>query len=221
MKKFFQDFKKFISRGNIIDMAVGVIIGGAFSAIVTALTNKIIMPLINALLALGGTGLESARTVIGQPVYKVVGDATSGIDWSATIYIDWGAFITAVIDFFLIALVLFLILKAVMKSSELFRQATESVKKGRLTKEEKDDMKAKELNYKDKAVVKAYREEKVKEAELAKAEAEEKAKAEAEEKYRNSTEGLLKEILATLKENGVSETDAKKAVKKAKEKVKA
>ena len=50
MRKFFRDFKAFISRGNVIDMAVGVIIGGAFSAIVTALTNKILMPLINYLL---------------------------------------------------------------------------------------------------------------------------------------------------------------------------
>lgn len=221
MKKFFQDFKKFISRGNIVDMAVGVIIGGAFSAIVTALTNKIIMPLINALLALGGTGLESARTIIGTPVYKVIGDATSGIDWSATIYIDWGAFITAVIDFFLIAMVLFIVLKAVMKSSELFRQATESAKKGRLTKAEKIEMKEKGLDYKDKAVVATYRAEKVKEAEIAKAEAEAKKKAEEEEKYKNSTEYLLKEILATLKENNVSEEEAKKAVKKAKEKIKA
>lgn len=54
MKKFFQDFKKFISRGNIIDLAIGVIIGNAFSAIVKALTDKIIMPLINWVLSFGG-----------------------------------------------------------------------------------------------------------------------------------------------------------------------
>ena len=54
MKKFFADFKKFISRGNIIDMAVGVIVGNAFSAIVKAFTDKVIMPLINLLLSLGG-----------------------------------------------------------------------------------------------------------------------------------------------------------------------
>ena len=47
MKKFFAEFKKFIQRGNVIDLAVGVIIGGAFSAIVTALTNNILMPVIN------------------------------------------------------------------------------------------------------------------------------------------------------------------------------
>ena len=64
MKKFFQDFKKFIAKGNIIDMAVGVIVGNAFSAIVKSLTDKIIMPLINYLLALGGSGLDSAFTFL-------------------------------------------------------------------------------------------------------------------------------------------------------------
>ena len=58
--KLVSEFKEFITKGNILDMAVGVIIGSAFSNIVTALTNKILMPLINALLAMGGNGLESA-----------------------------------------------------------------------------------------------------------------------------------------------------------------
>lgn len=57
IKKFFSDFKKFISRGNVVDMAIGVIVASAFTAIVTALTNGIIMPFINWLLALGGQGL--------------------------------------------------------------------------------------------------------------------------------------------------------------------
>lgn len=109
MKKFFSDFKKFISRGNIVDMAVGVIIGTAFSAIVTALTNKIIMPFINLLLSIGGeNGLEAAVTVL-KPAY-----VDGALDLANSIYIDWGAFITAIINFFLIALVLFLILKAMM-----------------------------------------------------------------------------------------------------------
>ena len=65
MKKFFQEFKKFITRGNVIDMAVGVIIGSAFSAIVKAFTDKVIMPLVNLLLSLGGeNGLEGAFTFL-------------------------------------------------------------------------------------------------------------------------------------------------------------
>ena len=64
IKQFFADFKKFISRGNIVDMAIGVIVASAFTAIVTALTNKIIMPCINWLLSLGGAGLDSAYTFL-------------------------------------------------------------------------------------------------------------------------------------------------------------
>ena len=106
MKKFFQDFKKFIAKGNIIDMAIGVIVGNAFSAIVKALTDKIIMPLINYLLALGGSGLDSAFTFLKK---ATLADGT--VDLANSIYIDWGAFITAIINFFIIALTLFVILK--------------------------------------------------------------------------------------------------------------
>ena len=98
MKKFFKEFKTFISRGNIVDMAVGVIIGSAFSAIATALTNKIIMPLINLLLSIGGeNGLEKAYTFL-KKVYDVNGE----LDLTKSIYVDWGAFITAIINFFII-----------------------------------------------------------------------------------------------------------------------
>ena len=108
---FFAEFKKFISRGNIVDMAVGVIIGGAFSTIVTALTNKIIMPFINLLLSLGGeNGLEKAYTFL-KKVYDVNGE------------IDWGSFITAIINFFIIAFVLFIALKTAMKANEVFKDA--------------------------------------------------------------------------------------------------
>lgn len=151
VKKFFGDFKKFISRGNVIDMAVGVIIGGAFSAIVTALTNKIIMPLINMLLSLiGGNGLESARTILGNPVYNnpEIG-VESGINWASTIYIDWGAFITAIIDFFLIAFVLFLILKTIMGAQGYWKK---SVKEWP-NKEERKVLKAEGVDMKDRKTV--------------------------------------------------------------------
>ncbi len=203
MKKFFKDFKAFISRGNIIDMAVGVIIGGAFSTIVKALTDKIIMPVINWLLALGGSGLDSAYTFL-KKAYQVdptTGLATNVIDLSKSIYIDWGAFITAIIDFLLIAFVLFIILKAVMKSSALLREASDKAKQGKLTKEQKQELKSLGIKKKDKEAVALYLEGKKQEEEKAKAEAEAKAKAEEEEKYKNSTEYLLKEIRDLLKEN--------------------
>ncbi len=113
MKKFFQEFKAFITRGNVIDMAVGVIVGGAFTAIVTALTNQIFQPLINWLLALGtgdGAGLETAVTML-----KEVKDATGAVDMTKSIYIDWGAFITAIINFILVAFILFCIVRMLNK----------------------------------------------------------------------------------------------------------
>ena len=68
MKKFFGEFKKFITRGNVLDMAVGVIVGGAFTAIVNGLTNFILKPLINALLALifGDGSFDNAITILGK-----------------------------------------------------------------------------------------------------------------------------------------------------------
>lgn len=108
MKKFFAEFKKFISRGNVMDMAVGMIIGGAFTTIVTALANGILKPLINFAIykCLGGNSLDDAFTFLVRSFQE---DGT--LDLANSIYIDWGAFIAAIINFLLIALVLFLIVK--------------------------------------------------------------------------------------------------------------
>ncbi len=110
-KGFLAEFKKFITRGNIIDLAVGVIIGAAFSAIVTALTNKIIMPLINLVIyaCTGGSGINLITIINGQEYWKII-DGVKTVN-PEVIYIDWGVFIEAVINFFLIALVLFIIVK--------------------------------------------------------------------------------------------------------------
>lgn len=114
LKELWGEFKKFISRGNVVDMAVGVVIGTAFTAIVNAVTKGILMPLVNWAVtsATGGQGLEGLRTVLGTPAYVL--DEVNGaqiIDWASTNFIDWGTFINAVIDFLLIALLLFTILK--------------------------------------------------------------------------------------------------------------
>jgi len=97
-KGILTQFKEFISRGNILDLAVGVIIGQAFQKIVAALTEQIIMPTI--LFLSGSKSLAEIKTVIGRS--KETG---------ADIAIYWGAFIQAVIDFILIAAVLFVIMK--------------------------------------------------------------------------------------------------------------
>ncbi len=139
-------------------MAIGVIVASAFTAIVTALTNKIIMPCINWLLSLGGTnGLESAYTFLKR-VYTIDADGNSVIDLTKSIYIDWGAFITAILNFFIIAFILFLILKAFNAASKftkdmnqkfiaLSKREIKKLKKQGLTEEEikkVDEQKAEE-----------------------------------------------------------------------------
>lgn len=183
MKKFWADFKKFISRGNIVDMAVGVIIGSAFSAIVTSLTNKVIMPLINKLLAMSGGGLEKAYTFLD----KVVDPVTNEVILEKSIYIDWGAFITAIINFFIIALVLFTILRIVMRSRKMLDEMSKRARRGRPTREQKKVLLERGVNIKDREAVVA---------ELAKIEQEKKEKAAAEAKlnHKPTQEELLTQI---------------------------
>ena len=90
MKKFFSEFKTFITRGNIVDMAVGVIVGGAFTAIVNGLSNFILKPIINYLLALmlGKNALTEVYTFLGDKAY--LEDGT--IDLANCFYIDWGSY---------------------------------------------------------------------------------------------------------------------------------
>lgn len=188
IKTFFGDFKKFISKGNIVDMAVGVIIGGAFSAIVTALTNKILMPLINLLLSIGGeNGLEKAYTFL-RKVYA--SDGT--IDLTKSIYIDWGAFITAIINFFIIAFVLFLIIRAMMRANMMYDDA-----KKFSTKEYKAQRKAVKEQAKQEG--RKFREVWAEYEERLEREKTEKEKiAEANKPKIESQEDILKDIRALL-----------------------
>ena len=195
MKKFFNEFKTFITRGNVLDMAVGVIVGGAFTAIVNALSNNILKPLINAFLRLilRGDGLSDIYTFL----HKVTAEDGT-VDLANSIYIDWGAFINAIINFFIIAFVLFLIVKAINNFKDGNKRLREEAKNRRLDKAEKAELAANGVDVKDRAAVNAYFANKKAEAKAA----EEAAKqAEAEEAAKNSTEGLLKQILAELKEN--------------------
>ena len=194
MKKFFGEFKKFITRGNVLDMAVGVIVGGAFTAIVNGLSNNVLKPLINYLLAVifGDGSFEKAITVLGKPVY--LEDGT--LDLAKTIYIDWGAFINAIINFFLIALVLFCIVKAINSVAENKKKLVEDMKEGKLTKAQKKELKAAGIKRKDKDAVKAYFDNKAEQERLAKEEAEKLlAEQELKAKLENpTTEELLKQI---------------------------
>ena len=193
MKKFFTEFKKFITRGNVLDMAVGVIVGGAFTAIVNGLSNNVLKPIINWVLAMiiGKDGLSGAITPLSMS-YKL--DETTGerlkdeageyiYDLANSIYIDWGAFISAIINFLLIALVLFCIVRFINKLKD-----GPVVKPGKISKEDKKAMKAKGIKLKDKEAVDAYFAEK----------AEADAKAKAEREANPTTEDLLKKILVAL-----------------------
>ena len=114
MKKFFNDFKEFISKGNIVDMAVGVIIGGAFGKIVTSLVNDIIMPLIS--LATGGISVADWKWVIRAA------DEANGITENALRY---GNFIQTVIDFLIVALCIFMMIKLIMGLHKKFEKKQE------------------------------------------------------------------------------------------------
>ena len=203
MKKFFGEFKKFITRGNILDLAVGVIVGGAFTAIVTSLTNNIIRPLINWIIALigGKDSLTSVYTVL-IPNY-----VDGKLDLGSSIYIDWGLFITAIMDFFIIAFVVFLIVKAVNKAREAFEDLNEKLE-AQTKKEYRQERKAvkakaKLEGRKFKLVWAENIAEKQKIAdEKAKVLKEEQLKKELEEKLNNPTEQeLLKQIRDLLIEN--------------------
>ncbi len=98
MKKFFEEFKEFISKGNVLDMAVGVIIGGAFGSVVSGLTDNVIQPLLNCI---GGAEVQGKIQL-----------------FDTENYIDYGAFISAVINFIIMAFVVFLIVKSVNRISE-------------------------------------------------------------------------------------------------------
>ena len=106
MKKFFKEFKEFITRGNVLDMAVGIIIGGAFTAIITALVTHILTPL---LAMIPGTNDTGALQVVLRKVFAADGT----LDLDKSVILDFGAVISAVITFLLTALVLFIIIKVI------------------------------------------------------------------------------------------------------------
>ena len=112
--KILQEFKKFITKGNVVDLAVGMIVGSAFTAIVTALVNNIFKPLINAIPMQGVEGLITMLVPRDANGVKVAMDSAL-IDLSQSVYIDWGAFIMAIVNFLLTAVVLFSLVKVINK----------------------------------------------------------------------------------------------------------
>lgn len=131
--KFIEDFKKFIFKGNVIDMAVGVVIGASFGKIVTGLVNYIINPFVGIFVKSGN--LDSVKTVISEAVYDEAGNVVT-----AENAILWGTWIQTIIDFLLTALCIFIVLRILMKAKNtLEHKKIEAEKK----KAEEEEAKAK------------------------------------------------------------------------------
>ena len=118
-KGFMGEFKAFIARGNVLDMAVGVIIGGAFGKISTSLVNDVIMPLISVLT--GGVDFSNWKIVLKA----AVAGADGAIDASTEIAIRYGAFLATILDFLIIAFAVFLMLKAINGFHDRLKKAEE------------------------------------------------------------------------------------------------
>ncbi|MCH5259205.1 MAG: large conductance mechanosensitive channel protein MscL [Lachnospiraceae bacterium] len=120
MKTFMAEFKKFVARGNVMDMAVGIIIGGAFTAIVTSLVDDILMPVLSLLT--GGFDFSALCVVLGEG------------ENAATL--NYGSFIAAIINFLLISLVIFMLIRAINKLSAKKEEAPAATKECPFCKEQ-------------------------------------------------------------------------------------
>lgn len=191
MKKFFQEFKAFISKGNVFDMAVGLIIATAFNKIVSSLVNDIIMPLVTY--ATGAASLADLSIVL-----RVDAEGTPTLTWA------YGNFIQTIIDFLIIAFSVFLMVKVVTASRKKFKELeqfaiTQSSKEYKAEKKKVRQM-AKEQNRPFKQVWEEYHKEKLAKLEEEKRLAEEqKAIAEASKPKEETTDEILKDIRELLK----------------------
>ncbi len=192
--KLLKEFKAFISRGSVLDLAVGMIIGSAFTAIVTALVKGILQPLIN-MIPLGDG--KSLQVVLRNPVVDEAGTVIK-----EAVIMDFGAVISAIITFILTALVLFAVIKLInsvkggfvgLKNDTKFLES--------LTPEEKATIKGKVATKKELVAIKAARDE-------AQAQAEAEAAAAAEANKPESSEDLLREIRDLLKAQQVEKATA-------------
>lgn len=192
MRKFFREFKAFISKGNVFDMAVGLIIATAFNKIVSSMVNDILMPLVTY-----ATGAASLAE-LSLPLRIIKGEVT--LSW------NYGNFLQTVIDFLIIAFSVFCMVKIVTNSQKKFKELGDTVMKTN-SKEYRAERKsvkalAKEQNRPFKQVWKEHEEEKQRLAdEKTKAEAEAKAEKEKADRLANpTTEDLLKDIRDLLKD---------------------
>jgi len=180
------EFKQFITRGNVVDMATGVIVASAFTKIVTSLTNNVFLPLVNYLVYLitGGKEILLISVLNGQPYLSESTDAEGVVTTSVNpecIFINWSVVIEAIVNFILIAAIIFIIVKAINQT----RKKLDAIK----AKANEDELAAKKAEEEEAARIAAI------EAEKAAAEKALADKAKAEE---TSTNALLVEIINLL-----------------------
>ena len=206
MKKFFQEFKKFITRGNVFDMAVGLIIATAFNKIVSSMVNDILMPLVTYF-----TGAASLKD-LSIPLRIVDGEVT--LAWA------YGNFLQAVIDFLIVGLSVFIMVKIMVNSQKKFKEVTNIFvtetsmdalkKKSELRKQAKaEGRKFSELWKEHKAEKKRLAEEskKAKEEEAKRAEEAEKLAHPGEEALLMQIRDSLLELNKKLDKNGEDKTE--------------
>lgn len=118
MAKFIEEFKEFALKGNVMDMAVGVIIGGAFGKIVTSFVSDVLMPPIGVLL--GGADFTDMKATIKEATVNKAGEAVEAVT------LNYGAFIQNVVDFLIIAICIFLMVKGINKLTTLRKKKEEA-----------------------------------------------------------------------------------------------
>lgn len=196
MRKFFKEFKAFISKGNVFDLAVGMIIATAFNKIVSSMVNDIIMPLVTY--ATGAASLSELSLPLRWVKDSVTGEMVVSLRWA------YGNFIQTVIDFLIIALSVFIMVKIVTRSRKRMEEFNDKYSNKEFKLRRKQARKiAKEEGRPYKEVFEELKLKAQQEAEeKARIEAEEKLIKEQEERVKNPTEtDLLKEIRDLLQEN--------------------
>ena len=148
MKKFFEEFKKFITRGNVVDMAIGVAVAGAFTKIVNSFTNGFVSPVVG--LITGGANLSEQKWILRPEVVEVLEDGTEKVVTPESALL-WGTFVQNIIDFLIIAFVLFIIMK-------IFNQVMTKAKE--VSADIKDDLKPNKIKEAEEAAAKAEAEKK-------------------------------------------------------------
>ena len=133
MKKFIEDFKAFINKGNVIDMAVGVVIATAFGKITSSLVADIIMPLVGVLT--GAKDITNLNVVLREAVTETLEDGTVNTIKEA-ITLNYGTFIQTIVDFLIIALSVFIVLRIITKSAEKAKALAAKKKQEEEKKEE-------------------------------------------------------------------------------------